>query len=164
MEITGVLPQWFINFLIKKFSGSCIKNENMPDQQLAKELHRQIIKTFKKRKIHSPFIDNTQGANLFDMQLINKFNKVFRFLLCVINIFSNYAQVTSSKDKKRITITNAFQKISKASNQQPIKIWEDKGSKFYNRSMKSWLGENHIEMHLIHDEKNLLLLKDLLEP
>ena len=59
MEITGVLPQWFINFLIKNFSGSCIKNENMPDQQLAKELHRQIIKTFKKTKIHSPFIDDT---------------------------------------------------------------------------------------------------------
>ena len=134
----------------------------MPDQQLAKGLHRQIIKTFKKRKIHSPFIDNTQGANLFDMQLINKFNKVFRFLLCVINIFSNYAQVTSLKDKKRITITNAFQKISKASNQQPIKIWEDKASKFHNRSMRSWLEENHIEMHLIHDEKHLLLLKDLL--
>ena len=43
------------------------------------------------------------------MQLISKFNKGFRFLLCVIDIFSKYAL----KDKKGVTITNAFQSILK---------------------------------------------------
>ena len=50
------------------------------------------------------------------MQLISKFNKGFRFLLCVIDIFSKYAWVVPLKDKKGITITNAFQKIFKESN------------------------------------------------
>ena len=44
-------------------------------------------------------------------QLISKFNKGFRFLLCVIDIFSKYAWVVPLKDKKGISIVNAFQKI-----------------------------------------------------
>ena len=73
------------------------------------------------------------------MQLISKFNKAICFLLCVIDIFSECAWVIPLKDIKGITITNAFQKILNESNHKPNKIWVDKGSKFYNRSMKSWL-------------------------
>ena len=47
------------------------------------------------------------------MQLVSKFNKGLRFLLRVIDIFSKYALVVPSKDKRGITITNAFQKILK---------------------------------------------------
>ena len=64
------------------------------------------------------------------MQLISKFNKGFRFLLCVIDIFSKCAWVVPLKDKKGITITNDFQKILKKSNRKPNKIWIDKGSDF----------------------------------
>ena len=85
------------------------------------------------------------------MQLIGKFNKGFRFLLCVIDIFSKYAWVVPFKDKKGITITNAFQKILKESNWKTNKIWVDKGSEFYNSSFKKWLKDNS-EMYLIHNE------------
>ena len=73
------------------------------------------------------------------MHLISKFNKGFRFLLCVIDIFSKYAWVVPSKDKKGISIVNAFQKITKESDTKPNKIWVDKGSEFYNHSFKKWL-------------------------
>ena len=86
------------------------------------------------------------------MQLISKFTKGFRFLLCVIDIFSKYVWVVPLKDKKVITITNAFQKILDDSNRKPNKIWVDKGSEFYNNSFKKWLKDNDIEMHLIHNE------------
>ena len=56
--------------------------------QLAEELHKPIIGTFKKRKVYSGFKDNICGTDLADMQLISKFNKRFRFILCVIDIFS----------------------------------------------------------------------------
>ena len=56
------------------------------------------------------------------------------------------------KDKKGITITNAFQKTLDESNRKPNKIWVDKGSKFYNRSMKSWLEKSDIEMYSTHNE------------
>ena len=123
----------------KKSSGSGIKNENMLDLQLAEELRKPIIRKFNKGKAQSPFIDNIWGAELADMQLISKFNKEFRFLLCFIDIYSKYAWGIHSKDKKGITITNAFQKILDESKRKPNKIWVHKGSEFYNRLMKSWL-------------------------
>ena len=60
------------------------------------------------------------GADLADMQLISKFNKGFRFLLCVIDIFSKYAWVVPLKDKKGVSIANAFQKILKESNRKEV--------------------------------------------
>ena len=68
------------------------------------------------------------------MQLISKFNKWFRFLLCVINIFSKYAWVVLLKGKKGVSIVNAFQKILKEYNRKPNEILVDKGSEFYNNS------------------------------
>ena len=70
------------------------------------------------------------------MKLINKFNKAFRFLLCVIDICNKCTWVIPLKDKIGITITNAFQKILKEFNRKPSKIWVDKGSDIYNRSIK----------------------------
>ena len=80
------------------------------------------------------------------MQLISKFNKGFRFLLCVIDIFSKYAWVAPLKDKKGVSIVNAFQKILNDSAGKLHKIWVDKGSGFYNNSFKKWLKDNDIEM------------------
>ena len=96
--------------------------------------------------MHSPLIDDIWGADLADMQLLSKCNKGTRFLLCVIDIFSKYAWVVSLKDKKGITITDAFQKILDESGYKPNKIWIDKGNKFNNKSLKSWLEKNDIEM------------------
>ena len=86
---------------IKSSSGRGIKNENISNKELAEELHKPIIRKFKKRKVHSTFIDNIWGADLADMQLIIKFDKGIRFLLCVIDIFSKYEWVISLKDKER---------------------------------------------------------------
>ena len=86
-------------FFDKKSSGGIIA-DNKENIQLADEPHQPIIRKFKKRKVYSSFKDNIWGADLDDMQLLSKFNKGFRFLLCVIDIFSKYAWVISLKDKK----------------------------------------------------------------
>ena len=109
-------------FFDKKASGSGIKNENISNKELAKELHKLTLRTFNKRKVQSPFTGNIWGADLADMQLISKFNKGFRFLLCLIDIYSKYPWVIPLKDKKCITITNAFQKVLKESNKKANKI------------------------------------------
>ena len=70
------------------------------------------------------------------MQLISKFNKGFRLLLCVIDIFSKYAWIVSLKDKKGASIVNVFQQILNKSERKRNKIWVDKGSEFYNNSFK----------------------------
>ena len=56
------------------------------------------------------------------------------------------------KDKKSVSIVNAFQKILNDSNRKPNKIWVDNGSKFYNSYFKKWLKDNDIEMHSIRNE------------
>ena len=92
------------------------------------------------------------GAGLAYMQLITKFNKEFRFLLCVIDIFSKYAWVVPLKDKKGVSIVKAFQKILNDSARKLNKIWVGKGSAFYNNCFKKCLKDNDIEMYLIHKE------------
>ena len=97
------------------------------------------------------------------MQIISKFNKRFRFLLYVIDIFSKFSWVIPLKDKKGVTIVNEFQKVLDKSGRKPNKIWSDKWSEFYNSFFKNWFKDNEIEMHSIHNEGKVLLLKDLLE-
>ena len=91
-------------------------------------------------------------TTIADMQIISKFNKGFRFLLCVIDVFSKYVWVVPLKDKKGVNITNAFQKILKESDRKPNKIWVDKGSEFYNSPFKTWLKDNNIKMYSTHKD------------
>ena len=123
------------------------------NKQLAEELHKPIIRKFKKREVYSAFKDNIWAADLIDMQIISKFNKGFRFLLYVIDIYSKSAWVVPLKDKKGASTVNAFQSIFKKSNRKPNKIWVDKGGEFYNRSTKPWLEKNDIEMYSTHNEE-----------
>ena len=58
----------------KTFCG-LVKNENMSNQELAEELHKPVIRKFEKQKVYIPFIDNTWGADLANMQLISEFKK-----------------------------------------------------------------------------------------
>ena len=60
----------------------------MPNQELAEELRKPVIRKFEKWKAYPSFIDNIWDAGLPDMQFISKFNKAFWFLLCVIDVYS----------------------------------------------------------------------------
>ena len=124
-------------------------NEN---KKLANELHQPIIRKFNKRKVYSSSKDNIWGADLADMQLLSKFNKGIKYLLCVIDLFSKYAFAVPLKDKKGISIVNAFQSILNKSKRKPNKIWIDKGSEFYNASFKKWLQDNDIIMYSANNE------------
>ena len=119
---------------------------------MANELHKPIIRKFKKRKVHSSFKDNIWGADLADMQLISKYSKGIEYLLRAIDLFSKYAFVVPLKGKKGTTIVNAFQSILDKLRRKPNKIWVDQGSEFYNKSFKKWLKDNNIEMYSTHNE------------
>ena len=122
----------------------------------------------KQRKVHAAFKDSIWGADLADMQLLSKYNKGIRFLLCVVDIFSKYAWIVPLKDRKGVSIATAFQNILKQSNRKPNKIWVDKGSEFYKIASFLLLLKNGCKIMILlciqHTMKeNLLLLKDLLE-
>ena len=106
-----------------KGGGAPLANKSIPqNEQLAEELHKPIIRKLKKREVYSAFKENIWAQDLADMQLISKFNKGFRFLLCLIDIYSKNAWVVPLKDKKGVRIVNAFQSILKKSNRKPNKI------------------------------------------
>ena len=103
------LASMVYKFFDKKSKGSGITNES--NYQLANELHKPIIRKFKKRKVYSSFRDNIWGVDLADMQSLIKYNKGIKYLLYAIDLLSKYAWVVPLKDKRRISIVNAFQKI-----------------------------------------------------
>ena len=135
------LASMVYKFFHKKSKRSGAKHVNAQlipqNEQVADELHKPSLRKFKKRKVYSAFKDNIWAADLADMQLLGRYNKGIRLLLCVIDIFSKYAWVVPLKDKKGISIVKAFQITLKQSNsRKPNKIWVDKGSEFYNTSFK----------------------------
>ena len=93
-------------FFDKKSEGSGIINE--PNYQLANELHKPIIRKFKKGKVYSSFRDNIWGVYLADMQSLSKYNKRIKYLLRIIHLFSKYVWVIPIKDKKGTSIVNEF--------------------------------------------------------
>ena len=91
---------------LNKSSGSGVANE--PNYQLSNELHKPIIRKFRKRKVYSSFRDNIWGVDLADMQSLSKYNKGIKYLLCAIDLFSKYAWVVPLKDKRGTSIVNVF--------------------------------------------------------
>ena len=91
------------------------------------------------------------------MQFKSKYNKGIRFLLCEIDLFSKYAWFITTKDKKGISIVNAFQKILVKSKRKQRKTWVDEGSEFYNSQFQRFLKNNNIEMYSLYNEGKFAL-------
>ena len=86
--------------MVYKFSNKKLLVLVFSNKELGEELHRPMIRNFKKRKLLSSLINNIWGIDLANMQLISKSNEGFRFLLCFIDTFSIYAWVIPLKNKK----------------------------------------------------------------
>ena len=135
-------------FFDKKSSGSVFATE--PNYQLANELHRQIIRKFERQKVYSSFRDNIWGVDLADMQSLSKYNRRIKYLLRAIDIFSKCAWVVPLKNKRGISIVNAFQKkISKGIKLDKIWVHHDE---FCNKLSKRFLKTKNIEMYSIYNE------------
>ena len=92
------------------------------NEQLADELQKPIIRKFRKRKVYSAFKDNIWAADLVDMQLISKFNRGLDFYYVLLIFLANMGGLFFCKDKKVLSIVNAFQKILKTSARKSHKI------------------------------------------
>ena len=102
------LTSMVYKFFDKKPKGSGVAVTNY---QLENELQRQIIRKYKRQRLYSSFRDNSWGADLADVQSLSKYNKVIKYLLCAIDLFSKYVWLVPLKDKKGISIVNEFQNI-----------------------------------------------------
>ena len=146
------LASMVYKFFDEKSVGSRINTIKSSSSILADELHKPIIKKFEKRKVYSQFKDNIWGVDLAEMQSLSRKNKGIKYLLCVKDLYSKYAFVIPLKDKKGISILNAFHKIIKQYNRKPNKIWVDQGGEFYNNIFKKWLSGNDIIIYSTYNE------------
>ena len=103
MDIKEHQQIWFIGFLKKKTRSGISVNE-----QLAQELHKLVIKKFKKTIVCARFNDNILAADLAEMKLLPSNNNNVKYLLCVIDAFIKYVQVKHWNSKKGKTVQNAF--------------------------------------------------------
>ena len=101
------------SMVYKSFDKKSIESGFKSSSILDDELHKPIIKKFDKRSVYSQFKDNIWGVDLADLQSLSRKNKLIKYLLCAIDLFSKYAFVIPLKDKKGISIVNAFNKIIK---------------------------------------------------
>ena len=146
------LASMVYKFLDKKSVGSGINRIKSSSSILADELHKPIIKKFEKRKVYSQFKDNIWGVDLADMQSLSRKNKAIKYLLCAIDLYSKYTFVIPLKDKKGISILNAFDKIIKQYNRKSNKIWVDQRGEIYNNIFKKWFSDNDIIMYSTYNE------------
>ena len=115
------LASMVYQFFDKKSTGSGIASFSI----LPNERHKPIIRKFNNRKVYSQFKDNIWRVDLADMQSLSRKNKGIKYILCAIDLYSKYAFAIPLKDKKGISIVNAFNKIIKQSSRKPNKIWVD---------------------------------------
>ena len=148
------LASMVYKFFDKRSMGSGFVKDTTKSSSsiLSDELHKPIIKKFDKRKVYSQFKDNIWGVDLADMQSLSRKNRSIKYLLCVIDLYSKYRFVVPLKDKKGISIVNAFNKIIKQSGRKPNKIWVDQGGEFYDNVFKKWLLDNDIIIYSTYNE------------
>ena len=111
-----------------------LRKKKKKTSTLAEELHKPIRRKFERRKVLVNGIDKIWAADLVDMQAFAKFNRGFKYLLAVIDIFSKYGWLIPLKDKTGKTVASALKTIFKEG--KPEKIWVDKGKEFYNKNVK----------------------------
>jgi len=119
---------------------------------LAKELHKPVRTHFKKREIVTKGIDDLWAADLIDMKKYSKENKVYSYLINIIDRFSKFAWAFPIKKKDCVTVSKAFKKIIKSAkshnHKPPNLLHPDKGSEFENKPFKSLL--NAFGVHMYH--------------
>ena len=136
-------------------------------ETLADELHKPIKRNFTRRRVIVNHVDEIWAADLVEMQQLSNWNKGYKYLLMVIDIFSKFGWIVPLKDKKGETVTKAFQQIFKEGDKperpsglkasdymsKPEYLWNDKGSEFYNKHMKDLLDKHNIKLYSTENEE-----------
>ena len=120
--------------IVSKLIGTKVKfGMGVKKKSLAEELHKPVRRKFKKRRVLVNGIDKIWAADLVDMQAFSKFNWGIKYLLTVIDVFSNNGLLVPLKDKTVKSVVSALETIFK---ERKPEMWVDKGKEFYNKHVK----------------------------
>ena len=130
------------------------ERRNIPKwkKELADELTKPKLIRFPRRRVYSPNVDRIWTADLLDIQKYKRENKGYTFILVVLDIFSRYAWARPLKKKTGLEVSNAFQDIFRVSGRKCARLWCDRGTEFYNRTVQDLLSLNGITLYSTHNE------------
>ena len=120
-------------------------------EKLADELHKPIRRNFPKRRVIVHNVDDIWCSDLVDMQKLSKWNKGYKCLLMVLDLFSKYGWIVPLKTKTGLEVSKAFESIFQQN--KPKKLWVDKGKEYYNKNVKDLLAKNNIEIFSTENEE-----------
>ena len=115
-----------------KFNINRTKIKEWLMKQDAYTLHKPIRRRFRRNRVIVGGIHEQWQMDLADMQSMQKFNDGYRYLLVCIDVFSKYAWVVPLKNKKGLSLVDAF-KVILTSGRKPEKIIMDQGTEFFNK-------------------------------
>ncbi|PFX14258.1 putative uncharacterized transposon-derived protein F54H12.3 [Stylophora pistillata] len=121
-------------------------------EELAEELHRPVRRNFRKRRVVVNRIDEIWSSDLVEMQKFAKWNKGYRYLLMVLDVFSKYGWIVPLKNKKGESVAESFEKIF-TEGRVPKRLWVDKGSEYYNSHVKDLMKSEGVEMYSTENEE-----------
>lgn len=137
-----------------KLARATQKSKKAAQKWLTKQdtytLHKPIKKRYPRRKVIVSSIDQQWQADLVDMTSLVKFNSGYKFLLTCIDVMSKHAWVVPLKDKTGASLKRAFSKIFK-SGRIPRKLQTDRGTEFYNRTLKTFLEKHDVKLFSTHN-------------
>ena len=121
-------------------------------EKLADELHKPIKRNFTRRRVIVNHIDETWCSDIVEMQKFSRWNKGYRYLLMVLDVFSKYGWIVPLKDKKGETVADSLKTIFKEG-RKPEYLWTDKGKEYYNKHVKELLDKNEITLYSTENEE-----------
>ncbi|PFX25400.1 putative uncharacterized transposon-derived protein F54H12.3 [Stylophora pistillata] len=121
-------------------------------EELADELHKPVRRNFRKRRVIVNGIDEIWCSDLVEMQKFAKWNKGYRYLLMVLDVFSKYGWIVPLKNKKGESVADGFEKIF-TEGRIPKRLWVDKGSEYYNSHVKDLMKSKGVVMYSIENEE-----------
>ena len=139
------------------------KRLNAPEwkKTLVKELLKPRIKRFKRRHVSSLGVDRIWTADLADVRKYARQNNGYKYILVVLDVFSRYAWAQPLTNKTRVSVTQAFKDIFKEGNHSSY-LWTDRGTEFYNASMRRLLQSKNIQLYSTHNEPKAMIAERLI--
>ena len=135
----------------RKVAQASPPRQGTPPRGGADELHKPIRRNFPKRRVIVHKVDDTWCSDLVDMQKLSRWNKGYKYLLMMLDLFSKYGWIVPLKTKTGLEVSKAFESIFKKG--KPKKLWVDKGKEYYNKNMLDLLAKNNIKIYSTENEE-----------
>ena len=129
-----------------------IREQDQEQEPRDQELHKPVIKKFKRNKVYTTFKDNIWVTKLAEMGSLSSKDRGAEYLLCMIDVCNKYPWVKPFKDIKFKKVIHGFIEIVSKSKRKQNKLLVDQGREFYNNLMQKWLLDNGILMYLTHNQ------------